>query len=594
MKSPFKRFWPNDLRGRLTVLVLAALVPMVIAQAAIFGYWYSTRKSAELQSNLELARTFGALYERYLSDLQHAELTLGEALLRLEPEPALALLESRAKNYPAIHSFTWANPEGKILLSSRAGAPGISVADREYFREIIRGKQWTISDLLITRVGGDERLVLARAVRSGERLLGVVLGEIVPERLGETLTARRSRGGILALFDRTGRIISIVRGPDVRATVPSSHHVDRMAQEVIRSGQDWSGFLRFAGEGVDRLAARTPLPGLGWAAGASRPFAEVMAPVRRNLFLVLLVVLTICLASFLLAEFVGRSIINSVAVVREGAATLAAGSEARVAIPQIQELADLARTFNHMAEQLTQHTASLERAAEDLRRSNQELEAFSYSVSHDLRAPLRAIDGFSHALMEDYSEQLPQDAQRYLNIIRDNTQRMGQLIDDLLAYSRLGRREPNFEMIDMQALTRMIAENLKAAGETGTAVLQIGDMPRAYGDRTLIGQVLSNLLSNAFKFSSTQEQPRVEVSGREEPVQNVYWVRDNGVGFDMSYQHKLFGIFQRLHSMNEFPGTGVGLATVQRLLQKHGGRVWAESAVGKGATFYIALPRRQR
>ncbi|RPJ58980.1 MAG: hypothetical protein EHM23_15695 [Acidobacteria bacterium] len=170
---------------------------------------------------------------------------------------------------------------------------------------------------------------------------------------------------------------------------------------------------------------------------------------------------------------------------------------------------------------------------------------------------------------------------------------MGQLIDDLLSYSRLGRKRPSFEEIDMEALARAAAEDLEAAREADSSILRVCSMPAATGDRTLIRQALSNLLSNAFKFSSTKERPEVEIGGRQEADENVYWVRDNGVGFDMAYQHKLFAMFQRLHSMKEFPGTGVGLAIVNRVMHKHGGRVWAEGAVNQGATFYFALPRRQ-
>jgi signal transduction histidine kinase len=366
-----------------------------------------------------------------------------------------------------------------------------------------------------------------------------------------------------------------------------------MALQVIRSGGQVTGIDQLPGENLDRLAAWVPIKDLGWVAGASRPLSEVMAPVRNNLLFILLAVLAVSLLSLLFAQLMARSIINSVAVVRDGAASLAAGNKTRVRVPRILELGDLAQTFNHMAEQLTVHAASLERTADELRRSNQELEAFSYSVSHDLRAPLRAIDGFANALLEDHSSQLEGEGARYLKIIRENTERMGQLIDDLLAYSRLGRKQPSFEEINMEALARAVAQDLEAAGEADPSVLRICNLPAASGDRTLIRQALSNLLSNAFKFSSTRERREVEVGGRQEPEENVYWVRDNGVGFDMAYRHKLFSMFQRLHSMKEFPGTGVGLAIVHRVMQKHGGRVWAEGAVNQGATFYFALPRRQ-
>lgn len=589
-----ERWFPNHLRGRLTALVLVTLVPMLIAQTFVFAYWYRTRRSGELEASVEIARAFGSFCDRYLMNLAQTEGTLGEALLQLDPGRALGLLESRAADYPAVNSFSWVDPEGTILLSSRPGAKGLSIADREYFQEILKGKEWTVSDLLKTKVGGDDRLILARGIRSADNILmGVVLGEIIPEQLGEALAAPRGGGGIMALFDRKGAVISLVRGPEVPSSVLRFKQQDSMALAAIRSRKEVTGVDRLAGENLDRLAARVPINDLGWVAGASRPLTEVMAPVRQNLLYVLIAVLAVSLLSLFIGRFMASSIIQPVAVVREGAASLAAGNKTRVSVPEILELGDLARTFNHMAEQLTVHASNLEKTADELRRSNQELEAFSYSVSHDLRVPLRAIDGFANALVEDHSGQLEGEGLRYLNIIRENTQRMGQLIDDLLAYSRLGRKEPSFEPIDMKALTRAVAEDLESAGEADHSALRVCDMPAATGDRTLLRQVLSNLLSNAFKFSSTREQPLVEVGGREEPEENVYWVRDNGVGFDMAYAHKLFTIFQRLHSMKEFPGTGVGLAIVQRVMQKHGGRVWAEAAVNRGATFYFALPRSQ-
>jgi signal transduction histidine kinase len=594
MTLRLERWWPNHLRGRLTALVLVALVPMLIAQATVFAYWYRTQKYTELEASVEMARALGSFCDRYLTDLAHTEATLGEVVLQLDPARASGLLASRASEYPGVNSFSWVDPRGIVLISSRSEGKGVSVADREYFQEILKGKEWSASDLIQLKVVREDRLILARGIRSGDNvLLGVILAEIVPQKLAEILATPRSGGGILALFDRKGLVLSLVRGPEVPISVLRFKEKDPMALHVIRTGKIVTGIDQLPGEDIDRLAARVPIGDLGWVAGASRPLSEVMAPVRQNLLYILLAVSAVTLLSLLVAQLMARSIINSVAVVREGAASLAAGNKTRVRLPEILELRDLALTFNYMAEQLTVHASSLQKTADELRRSNEELEAFSYSVSHDLRAPLRAIDGFANALMEDHAGRLEEEGLRYLSIIRENTERMGQLIDDLLSYSRLGRKEPSFEEIDMQALARVVAQDLEAAGEANQSALRIGDLPPAVGDPTLIRQTLSNLLSNAFKFSSSQEHPKVEVGGRQESEENVYWVRDNGVGFDMAYSHKLFTIFQRLHAMKEFPGTGVGLAIVQRVMQKHGGRAWAEGAVNQGATFYFAVPRRR-
>ena len=238
--------------------------------------------------------------------------------------------------------------------------------------------------------------------------------------------------------------------------------------------------------------------------------------------------------------------------------------------------------------------AHLEIRANQLEAANKELESFSYSVSHDLRAPLRAIDGFSKIFEEDYGSRIDDEGRRVLKVIRDNSQRMGVLIDDLLAFSRLGRQPLSTERVDMKSLAVGALDSLRAAapGIDASSVV-IRDLPAARADPALLKQVWINLLSNAIKYSSTRQTPRIEVGGLAAKGTNdhvTFFVKDNGVGFDMRYYDKLFGVFQRLHRLDEFPGTGVGLAIVHRLVTRHGGRVWAEAELDKGATFFFSLP----
>lgn len=222
---------------------------------------------------------------------------------------------------------------------------------------------------------------------------------------------------------------------------------------------------------------------------------------------------------------------------------------------------------------------------------NKELEAFSYSVSHDLRAPLRAIAGFSTLMIEDHGEQLDEEAHRKLDVILRESARMGNLIDDLLAFSRLGRKSMQFVELDMAGLAKAAYESLSRECEGTPPELRLETLPNGIGDRTLIGQVWINLLSNAIKFSSKSEKPLIEINAISDEKEYIYFVRDNGAGFDPRYQSKLFEVFQRLHDSTEYPGTGVGLALVRRIITRHGGRVWAESTVGAGATFYFTLPK---
>ena len=239
-----------------------------------------------------------------------------------------------------------------------------------------------------------------------------------------------------------------------------------------------------------------------------------------------------------------------------------------------------------LEERVQERTAQLEAA-------NKELEAFSYSVSHDLRAPLRAMDGFSQAVLEDFGEQVPEEGRRYLQIIRGGAQRMGSLIDDLLAFSRLSRAPVERREVDMARLASEALAELGVDKDDRKIRVKLGAMPTAHGDPVLLKQVWVNLISNAVKYSSKRELQEIEIGCQSLEGRDVFHVKDNGTGFDMQYAGKLFGVFQRLHRSEDFQGTGVGLAIVQRVVHRHGGEVWADAAVDHGASFYFTLSGKQ-
>lgn len=262
-----------------------------------------------------------------------------------------------------------------------------------------------------------------------------------------------------------------------------------------------------------------------------------------------------------------------------------------IAIAGDDEFSELALDANRMAVSLLDLDERLRRRQADLERANKELEAFSYSVSHDLRAPLRGIDGFSLALMEDYAESLPPEAQHYLQRVRAAAQRMGQLIDDLLQLSRLNRGEIRRESVDLSGMAQEVAAELSRANPGREVEVSIAHGLRAGGDGRLLRIVMENLLGNAWKFTTRSEHPRVEIGALEQEGETVFFVRDNGAGFDMRRADQLFTPFKRLHHDKEYPGTGIGLAIVQRVIHRHGGRVWAKGEVNRGATFFFTVPQ---
>lgn len=349
--------------------------------------------------------------------------------------------------------------------------------------------------------------------------------------------------------------------------------------------------------GETKRAIAMAVPGTPWMVATELPTRSIDAPAQAYRLNMAPIAALIVVLGTLIAWWGSRRLTAPLVGVTRAAQAIASGDlTQRVPGGRDDELGRLAQSFNTMAEQVSRSHHHLEAQVAErtkaLEGTNAELESFSYSVSHDLRAPLRAIHGFARILLEDHNAKLDPEAQRLLGVIDQNTRRMGQLIDDLLAFSRLGRKELASARVDMTELARLVADELRRGeGERdGQLEIHIDSLLPARGDRALLRQILSNLLQNAVKFTRGRPNARIEVGSRPDGKERVYYVKDNGAGFDPRYVDKLFGVFQRLHSTEQFDGTGVGLAIVKRIVQRHGGHVWAEGEVDRGATFYFTLP----
>lgn len=360
------------------------------------------------------------------------------------------------------------------------------------------------------------------------------------------------------------------------------------------------GYKRTTG---DVISGIRPIPNSPWLVSVEISESVVFLAANRFLYWLMLAGLILLGIGIAAAILLSRSLSRPLVSLTHAAARIAEGNfgveDTLAQTNRKDEIGRLAQVFGAMSrkihvsrEELEKLNQSLEVLVNDRTRQlqlvNEELESFTYSVSHDLRAPLRAILGYSHILSEDHAKDINDDARACLDVIKINAMRMGTLIDELLAFSKLGRKEIQRTPIDFAEMVTEVLRDIERS-QAHKAAVRIHPLEPAMGDDTLLRQVWQNLISNAIKYSSGKEKPEIEIGSSRNGDEVIYYIKDNGAGFDMQYISKLFGVFQRLHHASEFEGTGIGLALVQRIINKHGGRVWASGEVGKGAIFYFTL-----
>ncbi|MDO3644009.1 ATP-binding protein [Mucilaginibacter sp. L3T2-6] len=348
----------------------------------------------------------------------------------------------------------------------------------------------------------------------------------------------------------------------------------------------------------EMMAMANGIPHTNWVLVVAFSEKSVLTGIKSFASWIIVAGVILMAAGFIAASVLSRNITKPLNLLTNAAANISRGNYSSQVMGDLDgsyELRKLASAFNIMVGEIDLMRNTLEKKVKErtaqLENVNKELEAFSYSVSHDLRTPLRAINGYSVMLSEDYEDKLDSDGKRMLKNIINNATMMGQLIDDLLSFSKLGRKELTLSVVDMQSLAEQVTDELLHNEPPGKYKIIIEALPPASADQGMMKQVLLNLISNAIKYSSKKPNPQIEVGFTDEAISTVYFVKDNGAGFNMAYADKLFGVFQRLHSLEDFEGSGVGLALVNRIILKHKGEIWAEGAENQGAVFYFRLPK---
>jgi signal transduction histidine kinase len=470
---------------------------------------------------------------------------------------AVEILSSVPKDFPFIDRVFLAGLDGTLWADTPAlpNVRGKNFADRDWYRGVSQDWKPYVSE--VYRRAAEPRynvVAIAAPIKAEDGdLVGILVLQVKLDFLLEWTNAITvGPNGFVVIIDKRGKIAAHPKFPPQGELIDYS---EVPAAQKLLGGTHGVELLFNPFARQEQVVAYQPVSGYGWGAIVEQSTADVFA-VRDESFNRLLAAYALigffsCVLAYLIIRFV---------------------TDRRQAENEIQNL----------NRDLTQRSLEAEAA-------NKELEAFSYSVSHDLRAPLRAIDGFSRILLDEHALSLSAEERRLLSLVRENALNMGQLIDDLLAFSRLSRQPLKKQNVGMGSLARQVYEELKTQQNGRRVEISFADLPDCQGDPTLLKQVFVNLLSNALKYTRKCDLTRIELGCDRESGEAAFFIKDNGAGFDMRYADKLFRVFQRLHRAEDYEGTGVGLAIVQRVIHRHGGRVWAQGELNKGATFYFTV-----
>ncbi len=612
MAKLLKNLKIGGLRARLLAVVLLAVLPLALLMLVYTA----------IENNAAQNRVRDDVRHRLDTDVRALQDSVSQAQGTLETfgityaiqSHDWALTQGNVDRLQALHGeyvgIAVADPAGRVRASSPRHAKPTDISGEEFFQRAVVTRGLVVSDYQTDPLTRRPVIIICMPIydEAVTRLVAVEYIAMSPARLGERLAAANVFTAEI-LIDGSGTIVS--RRPDLPDLVGQELPEAELVRAILKAKRGQT-----TAEGIDGTVRQyyfapvfpNQAGELYLAAGFSSD--QLLASERRRFVLTVAAFAGIALLALAAAWMVGTySVYRPALLLKQTAERLAQGDLTARALlgTRRDEFGALRDEFNSMAESLEAHVAELESARKELRILNmdledrvrrrtaelesavKELDAFSYSVSHDLRSPLRAIDGFSLALLEDYSGALDERGRDDLRRVRHAASRMGELIDSLLRLSRISRQEMKNADVDLSEIAQEVAESLREVEPDRNVTFRIASGVHGQGDAELLHIVLENLMGNAWKFTSKHDTATIEFDAVVENGDTVYRVRDDGAGFEMAYAAKLFGAFQRVHGQAEFPGTGIGLATAARIVHRHGGRIWAVGESEKGATFSFTL-----
>ncbi len=599
-------------------IAIALLVTVSLGTMSLLAVMASRRSLREqVQSaNLVAATLAARAVEQYIADVAGVmreapgRPKLGQEIRSANWPEVSKVLENFLRSFMQFDYVFVQDPRGIIRVRvPHAETVGQDFSFRDFFQEAMRTRRLYISGVYVSSAAKRAVISIAVPVLGGpDEVKGVIVGALSLGALTEFVsTIGHEDRGLVYVVDGQGLLIAQAGG--TRAAPPGTEVKGLPIVQAVLAGR--SGSMEFQEpEGQERfLGAYVPITRLGWGVVAAQPVSVAYAAGNRLGRWLLWITAGFTAGAIVLGWALARTLTGPVLRLAEATKKLGAGDfSVRVAREGHDEVAALAVSFNAMAEQVQRSYQALEQKAREvaalneeleqrviertrqLEAANRELEAFTYTVSHDLKAPLRGMEGFARALEEDYAGRLDEAGARHLGLIQSGARRMGQLIDDLLRYSRLERREMKHEPVALRRLVERVCEEVEEEIRArGLSLRMELDVETVAAEPEGLREAVANLVGNAVKFSRNSDGT-ITIASRRESHAVILSVTDTGIGFDMKYHDRIFGIFERLHRQEEYPGTGVGLAIVRKVAERHGGRVWAMSEPGKGSTFYLALP----